>query len=150
MYFADMVYRHLDLDKGSTIGWDYYRRGGRDSEKDDHREHMVHSSKSIDRPSISKAIEMLEGNLKLLAVPPKPSLSSPSVPPRNFERTSSSSTFTDSKSHQRQEPQGGESYVSVGKPVATCITSCREYDRQLPFPIIAIKCDVQIRYVIAY
>ncbi|KAI3432991.1 uncharacterized protein J3R85_007424 [Psidium guajava] len=113
MCFEDMGYRNLDPDKGLQLD------GITTEEEEEKARKMIIVSiwciqiNPSDRPSMSKAIEMLEGSLELLPIPPKRSLSSPSASPRNFEITSLSSTFTNSKSHQGQEPRGGKSYASV-------------------------------------
>ncbi|XP_054784397.1 LEAF RUST 10 DISEASE-RESISTANCE LOCUS RECEPTOR-LIKE PROTEIN KINASE-like 2.7 [Prosopis cineraria] len=47
----------------------------------------------IDRPSMSKVVEMLEGSSESLSFPPKPSLYSPPRPPLHFSDVSSSITL---------------------------------------------------------
>ncbi|KAI3870377.1 hypothetical protein MKW92_001413 [Papaver armeniacum] len=48
----------------------------------------------LSRPSMSKVLEMLEGSLEALEIPPKPFLSSP---PRSLQPSTSSSTNAQSR-----------------------------------------------------
>lgn len=101
MYFPDLVDRHLEPGKGLQLG-------GITTAKEEEiaRKMIIVSiwciqSNPSDRPSIYKVIEMLEGSLELLPIPPKPYLTSPPVSPNHFETTAlSSSVFLDSKGQE--------------------------------------------------
>ncbi|XP_039170458.1 LEAF RUST 10 DISEASE-RESISTANCE LOCUS RECEPTOR-LIKE PROTEIN KINASE-like 2.1 [Eucalyptus grandis] len=101
MYFPELVYRHLEPDKGLQL------RGINTPEEEETARKMIIVSiwciqtNPSNRPSISKVIEMLEGSLDLLPIPPIPYLTSPPVSPKHFETTtSSSSVFINSKGQE--------------------------------------------------
>ncbi|KAL3735269.1 hypothetical protein ACJRO7_024406 [Eucalyptus globulus] len=81
MYFPELVYRHLEPDKGLQL------RGINTPEEEETARKMIIVSiwciqtNPSNRPSISKVIEMLEGSLDLLPIPPIPYLTSPPVSP---------------------------------------------------------------------
>lgn len=101
MYFPELVYRHLEPSKGLQL------KGINTPEEEEIARKMITVSiwciqtNPSNRPSISKAIEMLEGSLDLLPIPPKPYLTSPPVSPKHFETTtSSSSVFINSEDQE--------------------------------------------------
>ncbi|GKV23579.1 hypothetical protein SLEP1_g33290 [Rubroshorea leprosula] len=76
-YFPDWIYKHLELVDEHEL------EGLRSKAEIDTEKKMILvclwciQTKPSDRPSINKVIEMLEGSVEALPIPPKPLLSSP-------------------------------------------------------------------------
>ncbi|PON38957.1 Mitogen-activated protein kinase kinase kinase, partial [Parasponia andersonii] len=95
IYFPDWIYKHLQ--QGSNLGlW-----GEMTSEENEIARKMVLvglwciQTRPADRPSMSKVIEMLEGSLEALLLPPNPSMSDPRSPERlPNEQAAESSTIS--------------------------------------------------------
>ncbi|KAH7840838.1 hypothetical protein Vadar_022376 [Vaccinium darrowii] len=80
IYFPHWVYKRLELDEDLGL------HGIRDNEANASARKMIIvglwciQTDPSHRPSMSRVVEMLEGNLESLLIPPKPFLSSPSRP----------------------------------------------------------------------
>ncbi|GKV39452.1 hypothetical protein SLEP1_g47215 [Rubroshorea leprosula] len=91
-YFPDWIYRHLELVEEL--------QGLRSKVETDIEKKMILvglwsiQTNPFDRPSIKKVIEMLEGSVEALAIPPRPFLSSPPRTLPDFVATSSSNTVS--------------------------------------------------------
>ncbi|KAL6281607.1 hypothetical protein ACE6H2_018488 [Prunus campanulata] len=89
-YFPDWIYKHLE--QGSNLGLP----NPMTQEENELARKMILvglwciQTKPPDRPSMSKVIEMLEGSIEALQIPPKPFLTSPIRTPAESE----SSTFS--------------------------------------------------------
>ncbi|TXG46594.1 hypothetical protein EZV62_027894 [Acer yangbiense] len=103
IYFSNWIYKQLEP------GRDFEISGAvTEEEKEVAKKMIIVSMWCIqtipsDRPSMSKVVEMLEGSLESLEIPPKPSLSLPTRSPKHSIPSSSLST---SKSAQRPASQG--------------------------------------------
>ncbi|XP_059294810.1 LEAF RUST 10 DISEASE-RESISTANCE LOCUS RECEPTOR-LIKE PROTEIN KINASE-like 2.5 [Lycium ferocissimum] len=92
VYFPHWIYEHLELGKDLTL------QGIMNDEDEEIARKMVLvglwciQTKPSDRPAIGRAVEMLEGSLHSLQVPPKPGLFSP--PKSILESFTSTSTTT--------------------------------------------------------
>ncbi|GMN34584.1 hypothetical protein TIFTF001_042079 [Ficus carica] len=81
IYFPDWIYKHLQL--GSNL---HLWREDMTNEENEMARKMILvglwciQTKSSDRPSMSKVIEMLQGSLEALHIPPNPSMFSPRSP----------------------------------------------------------------------
>ncbi|GLT91847.1 hypothetical protein SLE2022_097150 [Rubroshorea leprosula] len=90
IYFPDWIYKRLELDELELQGF---------SNKDDkERARMMIivglwciQTNPSNRPPMSRVVEMLQGNLDSLEIPPKPHLSSP---PRSSPQTNADSSIT--------------------------------------------------------
>ncbi|KAL5743354.1 hypothetical protein ACOSQ2_026470 [Xanthoceras sorbifolium] len=94
IYFPNWIYKQLELGK------DFEFHGVVTEEEKELAKKMVLVSlwciQTIpsDRPSITRVVEMLEGGLESLQVPPKPSLTSQTRSPQHISQITSSSTTT--------------------------------------------------------
>ncbi|CAK9150686.1 unnamed protein product [Ilex paraguariensis] len=95
-HFTDWIYEHLE--RGEDLGIE----GVTTEEEEVTSRKMVLVSlwciqtNPADRPSMSNVVEMLEGSLQSLQIPPKPILFSPARQPVNFS-TTLSSTWDENK-----------------------------------------------------
>ncbi|TXG70046.1 hypothetical protein EZV62_004981 [Acer yangbiense] len=96
IYFPNWIYKQLEPGK------DFEFSGAvTEEEKEVVKKMIIVSMWCIqtipsDRPSMNKVVEMLEGSLESLEIPPKPSLSLPTRSPKHSAPSSSTSTSTSS------------------------------------------------------
>ncbi|XP_015065412.1 LEAF RUST 10 DISEASE-RESISTANCE LOCUS RECEPTOR-LIKE PROTEIN KINASE-like 2.4 isoform X1 [Solanum pennellii] len=94
VYFPNWIYEHLELGKDLSL------QGIMNEEDEEVARKMILvglwciQTKPSDRPAIEKAVEMLEGSLQSLQVPPKPVLTSPTRSiPESLTSTTSERRF---------------------------------------------------------
>ena len=90
-YFPDWIYKHVEL--GSNLAWD---EGMTTDENEICKKMIIVGLWCIqtipsDRPAMSKVVEMLEGSIDQLQIPPKPFIFSPTKTQVDICTTTSSS-----------------------------------------------------------
>ncbi|XP_010478860.1 PREDICTED: LEAF RUST 10 DISEASE-RESISTANCE LOCUS RECEPTOR-LIKE PROTEIN KINASE-like 2.4 [Camelina sativa] len=110
MYFPDWIYK--DLEKGENMSFLADQITDKEDEKIVKKMVLVGlwciQTNPFDRPPVSKVVEMLEGSLEALQIPPKPLLSLPAVTIHNtvdaIQETPSFSRPSVDTSHNSEEP----------------------------------------------
>ncbi|XP_057489469.1 uncharacterized protein LOC130775367 [Actinidia eriantha] len=94
IYFPDWIYEHLERGRDLTL------RGVNTTEEEETTRKMILvglwciQTNPLDRPRMSRVVEMLEGSLESLQIPPKPILFSPARPDSLGQEYSSESLST--------------------------------------------------------
>ncbi|KAJ4822385.1 hypothetical protein Tsubulata_008921, partial [Turnera subulata] len=100
IYFSDWIYKHLEVGVLARL------HGVMTEEEAEKVQKMILvglwciQTNPHDRPSMTKVIEMLESNLQVLQIPPKPFLASPAKSPKGYftDKSSSPSDWSQSNS----------------------------------------------------